>query len=46
MAVDNYEGIASLRAPDGSEMVWLLSDDNYSLLQRTLLVAFSIRDAA
>jgi hypothetical protein len=26
--------------------VWLLSDDNYSLLQRTLLVAFSIRDAA
>lgn len=46
LAVDNYEGIATTRAPDGSDLLWLLSDDNYSLIQRTLLAVFSIRAAA
>jgi len=43
LAVDNYEGIAAMQASDGSETVWLLSDDNYSLLQRTLLAVFAIK---
>jgi len=42
MASDNYEGIATTRAPDGSEILWLVSDDNYSMLQRTLLAVFAI----
>lgn len=46
MATDNYEGIATTRGPDGSQMLWLISDDNYSLLQRTLLCVFEVRAAA
>ncbi len=45
LAVDNYEGIATTRASDGSDLLWLVSDDNYSLLQRTLLAVFTIRVA-
>ncbi len=35
---DNFEGIAAAALPDGSTRVVLISDDNYSGLQRTLLV--------
>ena len=42
LAVDNYEGIAATRAADGSDLLWLVSDDNYSPLQRTLLCAFAV----
>ncbi|MFM8989719.1 MAG: hypothetical protein ACKOUS_08805, partial [Alphaproteobacteria bacterium] len=41
--VDNLEGISALRAPDGTTLVYLLSDDNYRrLLQRTLLLCFAL----
>ncbi|MBI3503478.1 MAG: esterase-like activity of phytase family protein [Proteobacteria bacterium] len=40
---DNYEGIAASRAPDGTDLLWLVADDNYNLLQRTLLAVFAIR---
>lgn len=35
---DNYEGIAIEPEPDGSAIVWLISDDNQSAFQRTLLL--------
>lgn len=41
LAVDNYEGIATLSRP-GEDILFLISDDNYSFLQRTLLVAFAL----
>lgn len=39
--VDNYEGIASARF-GSDEILFLISDDNYSFLQRTLLVALAL----
>lgn len=35
---DNFEAIATAALPDGTTQVVLISDDNYSGLQRTLLV--------
>lgn len=43
MASDNYEGIATTRAADGADLLWLVSDDNYSPLQRTLLAVFALK---
>jgi hypothetical protein len=40
LTTDNYEGIAALPRPDGSVRFYLISDDNFSRLQRTLLLAF------
>ncbi len=44
LAVDNFEGIAIARGPAGEARVYLLSDDNFSFLQRTLLLMFEIED--
>lgn len=38
--VDNFEGIAALPRPDGTVRFYLISDDNFSPSQRTLLLAF------
>jgi len=38
--VDNFEGVAALPRADGSVRFYLLSDDNFSSGQRTLLLAF------
>jgi hypothetical protein len=40
LAVDNMEGVASVANPDGSVRLYLVSDDNFLFLQRTLLLAF------
>jgi hypothetical protein len=40
--VDNMEGIDVQRAAFGETLVWILSDDNYSFLQRTLLLHFRL----
>jgi len=37
---DNFEGLAISETPDGQLTVWLMSDDNFSFLQRNLLLAF------
>ena len=37
LPVDNFEGIATVPRADGSVTVWLISDDNNSAFQRTLL---------
>jgi hypothetical protein len=41
--VDNFEGVAALPQADGSIRFYLISDDNFSKLQRTLLLAFDWR---
>jgi hypothetical protein len=40
MTVDNFEGLAAVPRPDGRVRFYLLSDDNFSTTQRTLLLAF------
>ena len=42
---DNFEGVSIRRASDGTVHVYLLSDDNFSALQRTLLVQYALRMA-
>ena len=42
LLADNYEGIAATLAPDGRQLLWLVSDDNYMALQRTLLVVLAM----
>ena len=43
--VDNFEGIATTLNADGSQRVYILSDDNFSDRQRTLLLAFDLTTA-
>lgn len=42
--IDNMEGLDVTVAADGSTRILLLSDDNHSLLQRTLLLEFLYRE--
>lgn len=37
LPAENYEGIAVRQQDDGRIAVWIISDDNFSVLQRTLL---------
>jgi hypothetical protein len=43
---ENFEGIAVRRGPDGSVLLYLLSDDNYSPLLRNLLLQFALEPAS
>ena len=40
LVVDNFEGVAVVPRPDGTWRFYLIVDDNFSKLQRQLLVAF------
>lgn len=40
--IDNMEGIAAHRNADGQTILTLISDDNFSPLQRTLLLQFAV----
>jgi len=40
--VDNFEGIAAYRGTRGETFLYLISDDNYQPLQRTLLMMFEL----
>ncbi|MDH3475179.1 MAG: esterase-like activity of phytase family protein [Rhodospirillales bacterium] len=42
LAVDNMEGLAARRGPGGETLVYLISDDNFHILQRTLLLMFEL----
>ncbi len=42
LPVDNFEGIAAQLMPDGVTRIYILSDDNFSDRQRTLLYAFDM----
>ncbi|MEL6414235.1 MAG: esterase-like activity of phytase family protein [Pseudomonadota bacterium] len=46
LPVDNYEGIAIGKAPSGQTRIWLISDDNFSNSQRTLLLALDLDPAS
>lgn len=39
---ENFEGITAKRAPDGRTLIYLLADDNFSFLQRTVLLQLSL----
>jgi hypothetical protein len=45
LVVDNFEAVAARPGPDGSTLIYLLSDDNQSFLQRTLLFQFRLDPA-
>ncbi len=40
--VDNFEGLAVRQHPTAGTLLYMISDDNYSLLQRTLLLQFRL----
>jgi len=40
--IDNMEGISIHRGAGGEIVLTLISDDNFSLLQRTLLLQFAL----
>jgi hypothetical protein len=44
LSVDNFEAVAARSAPDGSTLIYLLSDDNQRMLQRTLLLQFRLKN--
>jgi hypothetical protein len=41
--IDNMEGIAVRRGPTGETLLYLISDNNFSPIQRTLLLMFELR---
>ncbi|SHO62335.1 hypothetical protein SAMN02745172_00940 [Pseudoxanthobacter soli DSM 19599] len=43
--IDNMEGLGLHRDPAGRELVTLVSDDNRSMLQRTLILRFALASA-
>lgn len=42
LTLDNFEGITARRGPEGQTFIYVLSDDNYFFLQRTLLLSFEL----
>jgi len=42
--IDNMEGLSVHRAADGALVLSLISDDNFSILQRTLLLQFTLAE--
>jgi hypothetical protein len=45
LSLDNMEGLA-ITEEAGQTMVWLISDDNFSPLERTLLMKFALLPGA
>ena len=43
-SLDNFEGVAARRAADGRTLIYLVSDDNFSLFLRTLLFVFALEE--
>ncbi len=46
LSVDNFEGIAVMPRPYDTTLIYLISDDNFSGRQRTLLYLFEVADPA
>jgi hypothetical protein len=44
VTMDNFEGVAARRMPDGRVRLYIVSDDNFSASQRTLLMIFEVAD--
>ncbi len=45
LSIDNMEGIAARRGAHGETLVYMISDDNYNIIQRTVLLMFALEDA-
>ncbi len=45
LTIDNFEGIAAAPAPDGGAWIYLLSDDNFKAVQRTVMLKFQLEGA-
>jgi len=41
---ENYEGLAATRDADGRTLLYVISDDNFMALQKTLLVQFRVEE--
>jgi hypothetical protein len=41
--IDNMEGVAVRQGPKGETFIYMISDDNYSPLQRTVLLMFELK---
>ncbi|MPT46845.1 MAG: esterase-like activity of phytase family protein [Sphingobium sp.] len=41
---DNFEALAYQKQADGQRILWVLSDDNHLIFQRTLLLKFALPD--
>lgn len=44
LTVDNVEGIDAIARPDGTTHIVVVSDDNYNLAQRTILMVFELTE--
>ncbi|MBI3515140.1 MAG: esterase-like activity of phytase family protein [Proteobacteria bacterium] len=44
LSLDNFEGVAVRPGPTGETLVYIISDDNYLPIQRTLLLQFVLRE--
>lgn len=44
LPLDNMEGIAVRQGARGETLIYLISDDNFSIFQRTLLMLFALKD--
>jgi hypothetical protein len=42
LTFDNFEGITARVGPHGEVLIYVISDDNYFFLQRTLLLVFEV----
>jgi hypothetical protein len=42
VTLDNFEGIAAKELPDGRVRLFIISDDNFSASQRTLMMVFDV----
>jgi hypothetical protein len=42
LTIDNFEGLAAKKLPDGTVRLFVISDDNYSSAQRTLLMVYDL----
>ena len=42
--IDNMEGIDAHVTPEGDTVLTMVSDDNFSIIQRTLLLQFTLRE--
>lgn len=45
VTIDNFEGLAVRALPDGRVRLYIISDDNFSAKQRTLLMVYETRTA-
>jgi hypothetical protein len=44
IVADNYEGVAARSTQDGETLIYIVSDDNFNVLQRNLLVMFALKE--